>query len=91
MTEEILRILLSDLATVRITCAKCKVVSEMQTSKLFDAFSREKKCPHCSQPFDARVIRSLNDLSRAIEELADARTFDQIAVEFIARKQSGKP
>jgi hypothetical protein len=84
VTEEILRILLADLATVRIKCAGCGVISEMPIGKLSTAFGTEKDCPHCHMQIAGYVLTSLCDLSRAIGELLDKRSQDQIAVEFVA-------
>jgi hypothetical protein len=69
MTEEILRILLSDLSTVRIKCAKCSVVTEMALDKLAAAFEDKSRCSHCGHEFDEELRRAFKMLSNAVSKL----------------------
>jgi hypothetical protein len=85
MTEEILRILLSDLAMVRIKCAGCGVVSEMPISKLGTAFGFHKKCPHCPQELSPGLLRGLAGLAECITDLAKDDMTRQATVEFVSR------
>jgi hydrogenase maturation factor HypF (carbamoyltransferase family) len=84
MTEEILRILLADLATVRIKCAQCGVVTEMPIEKLIGAMDRHKHCNHCSQQFDETIRRAFHWLGTAVSELSRDSAKAQATVEFIA-------
>jgi NAD-dependent SIR2 family protein deacetylase len=85
MTEEILRILLSDLSTVRITCAKCSVVTELPTSKLPTAFELHKRCPHCQQELSPGLLRAFTWFGEGIAELSRDDMKQQATIEFVSR------
>lgn len=84
MSERVLSILLSELATIRIKCAKCRTNAtvELPISKLDRIDSYE--CPICKVPFSkdgADKTNHLQNLQEAIEGLAADR--DRLSVEFI--------
>lgn len=78
MGEHLLRILLSELSTIRVRCAGCKTTVEIQT----DAAGQldNAKCPGCDKRFgygelDAKAklrgnaVDRLEALARAVEEI----------------------
>jgi hypothetical protein len=86
VTEEILRILLADLATVRIKCAQCDVVTEMSADRLGNRYTGfPKKCPHCSQEFSVEFLRDLAGLAECITELSKPDMVRQAAIEFVSK------
>lgn len=84
MSEHILKILLSELSTIRIRCKKCRThgTLEMPVARL-DRIG-EYRCPMCLEPFwkdQADKNNHLIGLQEAIEGLAEDA--DRIEVEFV--------
>lgn len=84
MSEHVLRVLLSELRTVRLRCQHdgCGIVFEMTLTDL--AVRNFNGCPCCKRPLvtmlkDERSF-DLMDLARAMQFIADAKT---VGVEFV--------
>ena len=89
VAEKILKIPLSELATIRLVCKRqnCGGVAEIPVSRLRNSPSLDKwTCPSCNQAFSVPVIGGpgglggLNALGKSLNNLA--RTAD-MTVEFV--------
>lgn len=81
MTEQILKIRLDELNTVRVTCGKCAVVVEVAADRLGDTFARSQ-CSHCGQLFpDFGGVSPLAQLDAAIQRTKQIAK--QVGVEFV--------
>lgn len=89
MSERILKVLLSELATVRLRCKHdgCGTVFEMPLRSLADR--KYEKCPVCARPLvefpKNEHCYGLNDLAKAI---AFIETQKNLGVEFVIPEQS---
>ena len=70
MSEEILKVFLADLRTVRVTCQKCKTTVECDIEGIGQRLSRNM-CPICSNDFTFGPTTGPNDYNpfRALAEL----------------------
>ena len=82
MSETILRILLSELTTVRIRCQFCDTIVELPVESLAKRFDAER-CAHCHEYFDMNKenVNPLAALSDAINGFAKFK--DKLEVGFI--------
>lgn len=78
MSETVLRILLSEIKTLRITCKNCKAVIETLPDDLYNK-TNNGQCKFCNQPLAS--ISHIFDLARAIENLS--KTEDTVTVEIV--------
>jgi hypothetical protein len=87
MSETILKILASELETLRITCLeeKCGAVVELPVSRLHESSTKEVSCPMCR----AKIRSSLgtDPLSKLASALHDLKNTSGVEVSFILRKQ----
>lgn len=82
MSETVLKILIAELALVRIICRHngCNGVVEVPMDRLEDAF-RHHQCPVCQKEIYGTADTYLEDLGRAIQRINKFRkSFD---VEFV--------
>jgi len=82
MVENTLRILLTELGSVRIRCLGCQGVAEVPTNDLVAHFRRDC-CPFCSKPFSdppKLAMQALGDLQSAY--LAAQELAENLSVEF---------
>jgi hypothetical protein len=93
MSEEVLRVLLKDLETVRVRCMECDSVVEVSIQKLSMIFGRQV-CPCCqSQFYDRDKERERGQIGNPFEKLAEALDLfaevkGKMAVEFQVAKPS---
>lgn len=93
MSEHLLKLLLSDLKTLRIRCTKnkCGTVVEVEMDKLFSGHS-VGACPTCGadfrRPQEAGVGGQLRQLVAAIGALG--KMTDEVEIEFVL-PEKGKP
>lgn len=68
MSEEILKVFLSDLQTIRVTCSHCRVTMEMSLANLADRM-RENKCPIgiCGEGFSLATPTERGDYNAFVE------------------------
>lgn len=91
MSEEMLKILLSELKMIRVRClgnrdgSPCGAVIEFPVAKLKGFFSSDPKCPSCKEPFvlgiAGGVVDPFDQLARTLDAFAGIRT--QAEIEFI--------
>ena len=80
MSEEILRVMLSELGTVRVVCKSCQAVTEIAADRLpaiFDA----KRCPCCHTDFDISNRNGFKELAAALALLASMES--RVGIEFV--------
>jgi len=84
MSERILKILLSELKTVRLLCqAKgCQGITELPVSKL----KKGMTCPLCREEFDASGFYALHELATAFRLLDSVK--DHVQLEFVVPDSS---
>jgi hypothetical protein len=85
MTEEILRILLADLTTVRIKCAQCGVVTEMSVECLAKRSPLPARCHYCSQEFSHQLRDAFKGIAECIVELSRPDSVRQATIEFVSK------
>jgi hypothetical protein len=75
VAEHVLRVLLSELGTVRLACAHCQTVTETPALKLDKHGGGLWKCPLCEQPFyrNGRPdwLAKLGEAFREVEGMTD--------------------
>lgn len=84
MSERILKILLSELAIIRLTCAHCKIVIEATPTQLGRILSEEGKCPFCPQPICHPLGPSNNGfttLAKGLDQISALK--DQAEIAFV--------
>jgi hypothetical protein len=82
MSEQVLRILLSEIQTVRVICQKCKTVVEVPIENMKVTFANGE-CHFCHASFNTMNIPNydaLGDLARAITE---ANRLSSVSVEMV--------
>jgi phage FluMu protein Com len=88
MSEHLLKFLLSELATIRIRCAACSSVIEVDYKGL-GAYFTENKCPACKTAFAPRhrlnTVTTVADFLKTLHAVMDMGRFfqEQITVEFV--------
>jgi hypothetical protein len=87
MSEEILKVFLHDMLTVRIVCLGCQSVIEMNMDQLKARF--RDCCPVCAKPFVPPIVKTgvpvvnpLHELENVFRAIAVAQTQNQFTVEF---------
>lgn len=85
MSEKILRILLTELETMRVKCLSCKTVTELRTDAL-DPTRPFVHCPHCQELWSAHNSENaFNQLQFAIFRLT--RPTNKFQIEFVIRDE----
>ena len=87
MSEEILKVFLDDLKTIRFVCQSCKNVIEAEVTSLQSLF-QDNKCPLCNETFDrsggtappghSPTYRPLHELAKAFRYLESVKHAVQI-------------
>ncbi len=79
MSEEILKVFLADLKTIRVTCGKCKVTMEMSLANLAERM-RLNKCPIgiCGEDFSFAAPAAQGDYNAFVELEKAFRHLDNI-------------
>lgn len=88
MSETVLKILLSELHTVRLVCNSCKCAVEMPLAKLKN---RGTTCPLCNDDIcPERIVHQFAALAVAVEHLLLA---DKVQIQFVMpeKKAAGSP
>lgn len=89
MSETLLKILLSELDTVRVRCmaTDCKAITEVRLADVSRAF-QGAKCPVCGAEFDSQsgTQSALAALARAVRNTQAAA--DKYQVEFVLPQRS---
>ncbi len=82
VSQQVIRVPLTDLGVVRVMCKKCKVTTETPLDGLAGTFQRGA-CPSCGTTFWSRQEQSgpLGDIQIAINELSALS--DLLSVEFV--------
>jgi len=87
MSEEILKVFLHDMLTVRVVCQACGSVIEMKVDELKARF--KDHCPVCNKDFGppvrhtgVPVVNALHELESVFRALAAAQAQNQFTVEF---------
>jgi hypothetical protein len=82
MSETILKINLTELAMVRITCPGCQITTELSVDAMGRKFATRCECHHCGHPLipcdGDNLFRAL---SRALLNLAERS--DKVQIEFV--------
>jgi hypothetical protein len=85
MSEKLLKLLLSELSTIRVHCKKCRSNATIELpvdriDRLFDKW----ECPICNEPFRKDKVDSANYLTmlaKAIEGIKEAA--DKVEIAFV--------
>jgi hypothetical protein len=90
MSEKLLKLLLSDLTSIRIVCRKCGAAVEVPIDRLGNA--GDVYCPGCPRD-EKTVLRyakrdDLINLAAAITQLKQAK---DVEIEFVVPEKEGKP
>jgi hypothetical protein len=95
MRENILKILLDELRTLRLLCqgekqgAKCGAVFEFHIDRLGDAFRPAEggppsfACPFCKTSFHPSSFQQLDPISALVKAINDMRAVRRVNVEFV--------
>jgi hypothetical protein len=86
MSEHVLKVLLSELTTVRVICGSCSAVAEMPTDKLSQLSLRDTFCPVCHMAFPRgnEAEGKPDHLKRLADAIAGLKTIGQ-ELEFVVR------
>lgn len=94
MSEHLLKVLLSELSTVRVVCKKCGAVFEMPLDRLAAAFRKTAQCcPFCGAGFhlfnpQGHAADVLGPFAQALADLQQAQNCD---VEFVLPQKEPTP
>lgn len=89
MSEEILKVFLADLQTIRVTCVNCKITMEMNLTTLGERMQRNE-CPVgvCQQKFSfvSKVApgdyNAFVNLEKSLRHLQEMEDQEKIKIEF---------
>jgi len=82
MGETILKIGTGELGVVRVTCEKCKVVTEVEVDGLTQRF-RKEMCLHCGSPFFPSNIENNAFVELESAFLAFKNASNKLKIEFV--------
>jgi uncharacterized paraquat-inducible protein A len=81
VSEQVLKVLLEELATARLICQQCKAVTEVELARL-ERQATAPKCPLCNTAFFRTPIQyPLAELARAVAGVLGIG--DLVKVEFV--------
>lgn len=84
MSEKLLKFLLHELTSVRLTCRKCQTSVDLPLAVLADPSHPGIPCPGCSQP--AVLLRppgKEDALTRLAKAVNDLKTMQDVSVHFV--------
>ena len=83
MVEHIMKINVSELLVVRLTCKRCKTTAEMKIDALTDR-TKDCRCPFCENPYLAGgAVPTGTPFEKLRESLRHLREANNLDMEFV--------